>query len=57
VNTEDWLRANAEQAAKAVLSASGELYALLGGEPDRERQRELAKELEDLEFTWRYPSS
>ena len=58
MNTEEWLTANAEQAAKALLRASSDLYALLGGEANREWQREeLAEELRHLELTWRYPSS
>jgi hypothetical protein len=58
VNTEEWIDANEERAAKAVLLASDELYGLLGGEPDFERLRaELAQEMEHLELTWRYPSS
>jgi hypothetical protein len=38
---EEWIRANAEQAAKALLRARGELYALLGGQPDPKRKREV----------------
>lgn len=52
MNQEEWVRANAEPAAKALLRARGELYALLGGQPDPERQREaLAAEVARLRLT------
>jgi hypothetical protein len=54
VNREDWIRANTEQAVKALLSARGELYVLLGGQPDPEREREaLAAEVARLRLTMR----
>ena len=53
-----WIEANAPKAAKALEAAQDELYALLGGQADRERRREeLAEELRNLRLTWRYPSS
>ena len=38
---DEWIKANQEAAAQAILSASEALYALLGGEPDPKREREL----------------
>jgi hypothetical protein len=52
VKTEEWAQANAEQAAKALFRARGELYALLGGQRDPEREREaLAAEVARLQLT------
>lgn len=54
MNREEWIRANKEQAVKALLGARGELYALLGGQRDREREREaLAAEVARLRLTMR----
>lgn len=54
MNREEWIRANTEQAVKALLSARGELYALLGGQRDPEREREaLATEVARLRLTMR----
>jgi len=54
VNREDWIRANTEQAIKALLRARSELYVLLGGQPDPEREREaLASEVARLRLTMR----
>jgi hypothetical protein len=54
VNREEWISANTEQAVKALLRATGELYILLGGQPDPEREREaLAAEVARLRLTMR----
>jgi hypothetical protein len=54
VNREDWIRANTEQAVRALLRARGELYVLLGGQRDPEREREaLAAEVARLRLTMR----
>lgn len=52
MNREEWIRANTEPAVKALLGARGELYVLLGGQPNPEREREaLAAEVARLRLT------
>ena len=42
VNEQDeWIKANQEAAARAILAASEALYALLGGVPDPKWEREV----------------
>jgi hypothetical protein len=51
-----WIDANAVRVSEALNSpeAQEELYRLLGGEPDPERQREaLAREVARLRLKWR----
>jgi hypothetical protein len=51
---EAWIVANAHAASEALLAAEDELYCLLGGERDRDREREaLAAELARLRLTWK----
>jgi hypothetical protein len=46
--------ANAHAVSEALRAAEDELYALLGGERDPERQREaLAAEVARLRLTWK----
>ena len=46
--------ANAHAVSEALRAAEGELYGLLGGERDRDREREaLAAELARLRLTWK----
>ena len=50
----EWIDANAPEAAKALFAAQQELYALLGGVADLEREKELlAREIGRLRLTWR----
>jgi hypothetical protein len=50
----EWIEANAPHAARALVSAQQELYALLGGLADPERERDvLAEEIGRLRVTWR----
>jgi hypothetical protein len=54
VTTEEWVAANRDQVAEALQAAQDELYALLGGKPDPEREREaLAQEVARLHLKWR----
>jgi hypothetical protein len=51
---EAWIVANAHSVSEALRAAEGELYLLLGGERDRDREREtLAAELARLRLTWK----
>jgi hypothetical protein len=51
---EAWIVANAHAVSEALRAAEDELYGLLGGERDRDREREaLAAELAGLRLTWR----
>jgi hypothetical protein len=51
---EAWIVANARAVSEALRAAEDELYGLLGGERDREREREaLATELARLRLTWK----
>jgi hypothetical protein len=51
---EDWIVANACAVSEALRVAEGELYLLLGGERDRDREREaLAAEVARLRLTWK----
>ena len=46
--------ANARAVSEALRAAEDELYGLLGGERDRDREREvLAAELAQLRLTWK----
>ena len=46
--------ANAPAVSEALRAAGDELYGLLGGERDRDREREaLAAELARLRLTWK----
>jgi hypothetical protein len=49
---DEWVEANQAAVTKALLGASALLYALLGGQPDPERQREAtAAEVARLKLT------
>jgi hypothetical protein len=51
---EAWIVANARAVSEALRAAEDELYGLLGGERDRDREREaLAAELARLRLTWK----
>jgi hypothetical protein len=51
---EAWLVANDHAVSEALRAAEDELYGLLGGERDRDREREaLTSELARLRLTWR----
>ena len=51
---EAWIVANARAVSEALRAAEDELYSLLGGERDRDREREaLAAELARLRLTWK----
>jgi hypothetical protein len=51
---EAWIVANAHAVSEALRAAEDELCSLLGGERDRDREREaLAAELARLRLTWR----
>jgi hypothetical protein len=51
---EAWIVANADAVSGALRAAEDELYGLLGGERDRDREREaLAAELARLRLTWK----
>jgi hypothetical protein len=51
---EAWIVANAHAVSEALRAAEGELYGLLGGERDRDREREaLAAEVARLRLTWK----
>jgi hypothetical protein len=51
---EAWIVANALAVSEALTAAEDELYSLLGGERDRDREREaLAAELARLRLTWK----
>jgi hypothetical protein len=51
---EAWIMANAHAVSEALRAAEDELYGLLGGERDRDREREtLAAELARLRLTWK----
>ena len=51
---EAWIVANAHAVSEALRAAEAELYGLLGGERDRDREREaLAAELARLRLTWK----
>jgi hypothetical protein len=51
---EAWIVANALAVSEALRAAEDELYGLLGGEKDRDREREaLAAELARLRLTWK----
>jgi len=46
--------ANARAVSEALRAAENELYSLLGGERDRDREREaLAAEVARLRLTWK----
>jgi hypothetical protein len=50
---EAWIVANTHAVSEALRVAEGELYLLLGGERDRDREREaLAAEVARLRLTW-----
>lgn len=53
---QDWVEVNARRAGEALSrpEIQAELYRLLGGEPNPERQREaLAREVARLRLRWR----
>ena len=51
---EAWIVANAHAVSEALRAAEDELYGLLGGERDRDREREaLVAELARLRLTWK----
>ena len=51
---EAWIVANARAVSVALRAAEDELYGLLGGERDRDREREaLAAEVARLRLTWK----
>jgi hypothetical protein len=51
---EAWIVANAHAVSEALRAAEDELYGLLGGERDRDREREaLAAELGRPWLTWK----
>jgi hypothetical protein len=51
---ETWIVANAHAVSEALRAAEDELYGLLGGERDRDREREaLAAEVARLRVTWK----
>jgi hypothetical protein len=51
---EAWIVANAHAVSEALRVAEGELYLLLGGVRDRDREREaLAAEVARLRLTWK----
>jgi len=51
---EAWIVANARAVSEALRVAEGELYLLLGGERDRDREREaLTAEVARLRLTWK----
>jgi hypothetical protein len=51
---EAWIVANAVAVSEALRAAEDEVYGLLGGERDRDREREaLAAELARLRPTWK----
>ena len=52
MTNDEWAEANLAAVTAALLSASEALYALLGGQPDPERQREaLAAEVARMQIT------
>jgi hypothetical protein len=54
MTNDEWVAANEQAAVQALVGASAELYALLGGQPDPERQREaLAAQVARLRLTMR----
>jgi hypothetical protein len=51
---EAWIVANAHAVSEALRAAEDELYGLLGGERDHDREREaLAAEVARLRLTWK----
>jgi hypothetical protein len=54
VTDSEWLTTNVPAVQRALESAQEELYALLGGVPDPEREQEvLAREVAKLRLKWR----
>jgi hypothetical protein len=54
VTDSEWLATNVPAVQRALESAQDELYALLGGEPNPEREQEaLAREVARLRLKWR----
>jgi hypothetical protein len=51
---EAWIVAHAHAVSEALRAAEDELYGLLGGERDRDREREvLAAEVARLRLAWK----